>query len=212
GFKRQVASQKALGAESNPDAEGDRDCHPQRQVDFVFGIALLAKDQILEFLGAHQRARQSRGHAQLDKKIDENEPRFQHGMNFASGELLHRTVSFPARQRRCTGDQLPIVPAACCKSFSTLQRAGTPPWAKSRLPPPRPPMEDNTCLSKAPMSAEPPEVCAKTSPGGSIVLATSAIADVPARVTFCANNFANVMSRSAKIRTTIFGPLGAGRS
>src|SRR5580658_3836186 len=91
-----------------------------------------------------------------------------------------------------------------------LDPAGTPPCAKSRLPPPRPPTDDNTCLSNAPMSAAdpgtPPGVCANTRPGGSATLATSAIAGVAARVSFCANSLAKATSRSENTRTMIFRP------
>ncbi|MGA2967472.1 MAG: hypothetical protein ABSD64_14785 [Terriglobales bacterium] len=81
GFEREVAGEKAFGDETDPDAEGDGDGHPQRKVDFVAGFTALAEDQALEFLGADERAGHGRGHAQLDEEIDEYEPRFEHGIN-----------------------------------------------------------------------------------------------------------------------------------
>src|ERR1700674_342795 len=80
-FERQVAGAETLDAASYPDAKRDRDRHPERQINFVPGFALLTEDQTLEFFGAHQRARHGRGHAQLDQEIDEYQPRFQHRMN-----------------------------------------------------------------------------------------------------------------------------------
>ncbi len=82
-FQRKVAGKEALGAESYPDAEGDGDRHPQRQIDLVPGFALLAKDRSLEFFGAHQGARHGRSHAQLDQEVDEYQPRFQHRIDLA---------------------------------------------------------------------------------------------------------------------------------
>src|SRR5260370_14647730 len=71
--------------------------------------------------------------AQFDQEVDEYQPRFQHPMNLlvesrasppgrptAAGETqsLHPN-DFP--EKWCVvWDQLPIVPAACCKSCSTL--------------------------------------------------------------------------------------------
>jgi hypothetical protein len=80
GFQRKVAGEETLDVASYPDAERDGDRHPQRQINLVPGFALLAEDQALEFLGAHQGARQGCGHAQLDEEVDEYQPRFQHGM------------------------------------------------------------------------------------------------------------------------------------
>ncbi len=137
------------------------------------GFALLAKQETLEFFRAHQCARHGCGHAELDQEIDEYQPLFEHRT------IRPRDNDVPGR------DQASIVAAACCKSCSTLLPAGTPPCAKSRLPPPRPPTDDKTCLRSAPMSAVSrarvcAEDCAKTRPGGSMVLATSATAGVPA--------------------------------
>jgi hypothetical protein len=44
----------------------------------VLGFAVLAEDQVLEFLGAHEGARHGGGHAQLDEEIDEYEAWFEH--------------------------------------------------------------------------------------------------------------------------------------
>ena len=71
GFEREVTGEEALNADAYPDAECDRNRHPQRQIDLVPGFALFTEDQVLEFLGAHQRARQGCGHAQLDQEVDE---------------------------------------------------------------------------------------------------------------------------------------------
>jgi len=108
----------------------------------VTSLALFTEDQTLEFFGAHQRARHGRGHAQLDQKVDEYQPRFQHRMNLlvesqapppgrrtAAPDAVPPPNDFLPEKWCAVRDQLPIVPAASRKSCSTLalQPAGTPP-------------------------------------------------------------------------------------
>ena len=93
---------------------------------------------------------------------------------------------------------------------------GTPPWAISLLPPPRPFSFDNVCFIRAPISWGCPGDCAKTNDGCGDVVATRATTFDDRRVNFWARSFMEFMSRSAKVRMTslrpsVFGGFGQKR-
>src|SRR5258708_7537086 len=76
GFKAQIARRKTFLENSDPDANHDRQAEPQDHIQLLPESALFAEQQKLEFLGPYKSAGNSRGYAQLDQQIDQDEPRF----------------------------------------------------------------------------------------------------------------------------------------
>ncbi len=73
GLEGQIAGNKALLTEPDPHPESQGNADPQHQIDLLFPIALIAKQQRLELHRAAQNAGCRGGYAQLDQQIDENQ-------------------------------------------------------------------------------------------------------------------------------------------
>src|SRR5258708_39106254 len=100
--------------------------------------------------------------------------------------------------------------AAFLRADSMPAALGTPPWAMSLAPPPRPPSFDIVCFIRAPISWGSPADWAKTNDGCGDVLATRATTFDARRVNFWARSLREFMSRSAKVRTTSLRALDSG--
>src|SRR5581483_7100166 len=104
--------------------------------------------------------------------------------------------------------------ATAVRVGSRLSADATPPWARSRVPPPRPPPAATASFISAPMSNGAPGDCANTSEGAPDDAPSRATTFSPARVSFCASSLMNVRSRSANtcVITLMFPCNGASAS
>jgi len=71
GFKTQIGALEVLYAEAEVHAQSKRDAGEKDKKDVTFAGPPAGKQQLLELMGAAQRAGNSRGYAQFEQKLYE---------------------------------------------------------------------------------------------------------------------------------------------